>query len=404
MITLNKEHTLKILFINSVIGYGSTGRITQDLYNEVKIESFEAMVAYGRKSKAIDVDTYKIGSKLSMLFHVFLTRVFDKHGLGSSVATKKLVAFIKDYNPDIIHLHNIHGYYVNVKMLFRYLANTDAKIFWSLHDCWSMTGHCAHFDHISCDKWKANCHHCPEKKAYPASLVFDSSSQNYKLKKALFTSLKNLTIITPSNWLTGIVKQSYLKNYDVKTINNGIDLSVFKPVPSDIKEKFLITHKKIVLGIASPFTDNKGFSDFIRLGELLPKNYVIVMIGVSEKQIKSLGKNIIGISRISDKAKIVKLYSSAHVFFNPTKADTYPTTIMESLACGTPVVSYDVGGCSELVDNTCGKLVKKDSIIDAKDAIIEVSEKSNMFENCIKKASAFDKNVQVNKTYSLYLE
>ncbi len=393
---------MKILMINSVLSYGSTGRIVYDLYKKSESEGHTPFVIYGRNSGADDIKSMKIGSRLSFAYHLLLTRVFDLHGFGSKLATKKLIKFIDKFNPDIIHLHNIHGYYINIEILFNYIKTRNIKTIWSLHDCWAFTGHCSHFESVNCEKWKKNCKKCEEKRSYPKTLAFDNSKKNYILKKKLFTGVNDLTILTPSDWLKNMVKQSYLGEYKVETINNGIDLSVFKSCTSNLKEKLNIKDKKVILGVASPFTDKKGFGDFIKLSQMIDENYVIILVGLNQQQIKILPNNIIGYTRTSNKQELVNLYSMADVFFNPTKEDTYPTTLMESISCGTPVVSYNIGGCSEIIEQMCGILVKKNNIFDSKDAIIYIAEKSNLFENCIDYSIKFDKNKQVQNTFDLY--
>jgi len=393
---------MKILYINSVIGFGSTGRIVYDQYKTAEAKGDTPYVIYGRKSGMDDVHATNIGSKLSFMTHYVMSRVFDRHGFGSKSATKKLIKFMDDFNPDVIHLHNIHGYYMNIKILFNYIKAHNIKTVWSLHDCWAFTGHCSHFDQIGCMKWQTHCYDCEERVGYPKRLIFDQSKRNFHEKKALFTGVKNMTIITPSDWLNRSVKQSFLSEYEVFTINNGIDLTLFKPTPSDFKDKLNIADKKIVLGIASSFTHKKGFDDFISLSKILSDEFIIILVGLNEKQIKSLPPNIIGFERLSDKSDIIKLYSAASVFVNPTKEDTFPTTLIESLACATPVISYDVGGCGEIFEQSCGVLVKKDSINDIKSAIIEIMKKVNIEEACMNKAQLFDKNNQAETTYNRY--
>ena len=393
---------MKILYINSVIGYGSTGRIVYDQYKYAETKGDNPYVIYGRKEGLNDILSQNIGTKLSFISHYIKSRVFDRHGFGSKSTTKKLIDFIETYSPDVIHLHNIHGYYINVKILFDYIKINNIKTVWSLHDCWSFTGHCSHFEQIGCYKWQTHCYKCEETVGYPKRLFLDRSRKNFDEKKALFTGVNDMTLITPSDWLNKRVKQSFLNGYNVITINNGIDLSTFKPIKSDIKEKLHISNKKIVLGIASPFTHKKGFDDFITLSKILPDDYVIILVGLSKKQVNSLPSNIIGYMRLNDKVDIIKLYSAATVFINPTKEDTFPTTLIESLACGTPVISYDVGGCSEIIEQSSGILVKKDSINDIKSAIIEITKKVNIEKACTKKAQSFDKKNCARETYNRY--
>ena len=261
---------MKLVQINTVCN-GSTGKIMGDIQRVANSEGFETISFYGRRKGYNDLRCEKIGGFFSFWYHVFLTTVFDMHGHGSYFKTKKLVKRIKQENPDIIHLHNIHGYYINYKVLFNYLKNEyQGKIFWTLHDCLPFTGHCAHFMLVGCDRWKTQCHDCPKKRRYPISLFKDRSYKNYIEKKELFTGLKNPTIITPSDWLNKTVKKSFLKEYDVVTVNNGIDLNIFKEDKDiEVLKKYIIPNRKIVLGVANIWIKEKGLDDIIELSKEL---------------------------------------------------------------------------------------------------------------------------------------
>ena len=291
----------------------------------------------------------RIGSKTGVKFNALKARIFDNEGLNAKNATKKFIEWVKAWNPDIIHLHNLHGYYLNINLLFNYLKTCGKKILYTLHDCWTFTGHCAHFMYSKCDRWKFGCKNCPEKKAYPASLLKDNSMYNYLKKRDILCNVLNMTIITPSEWLANLVKQSYLLEYPVKVINNGIDLNVFKPTQSDFRSKYGLENKKVILGVASVWTDKKGFFDFLKLSRLLDDSYRIVLVGVNEKQKKVLPKNIIGITRTDTLTDLAGIYTAADVFVNLTYEDTYPTVNLEAQACGTPVITYATGGSVESV-------------------------------------------------------
>lgn len=335
----------KLLQINTVVNSGSTGHIAEELGKEVMRNGWESYIAYGRNPRPSASKTIIVGTKFGIYFHVLITRLFDLHGFGSYFATKKLVRQISKINPDIIHLHNIHGYYLNIKVLFNYLKTLDTPIVWTLHDCWSFTGHCSHFVAVKCDKWKTGCLKCPQKNQYPKSF-FDNSKKNYADKKELFCGIKNLTIVTPSSWLADEVKDSFLNKYKVEVVNNGINLKIFRPLK--IKNPF--GNKKIILGVASTWTKRKGLFDFYKLAEILPEDYKIILVGLSKKQIKVLPEKIKGITRTESADDLASLYSAAFVFFNPTYEDTFPTTNLEALACGTPVITYRTGGSPEKID------------------------------------------------------
>ena len=353
---------MKILQINSVCGVGSTGRIATDLYKVLEEQGHKCKIAYGRGTAPEGIDSIKIGSNLDNYAHVFKTRVFDKHGFGSVNSTKKFIEEVKEYDPDIIHLHNIHGYYINIEILFNYLKEANKPVIWTLHDCWAFTGHCAYFDYVGCDKWKEGCNKCPQKQVYPTSNFLDNAKYNYEKKKELFTSVKNMTIVTPSKWLANLVKESFLGKYPVEVINNGIDLTVFKPTKSNFREKYNLQDKFIVLGVASVWEERKGLKYFIELSKELSDDYKVVIVGVNEKQKKQLPENIIAITRTNNVKELVEIYTSADVFVNPTLEDNFPTTNLEAIACGTPVITFNTGGSAESIDNFIGIITKDKSV------------------------------------------
>ncbi|MDY5496363.1 MAG: glycosyltransferase [Anaerobutyricum sp.] len=338
---------MKVFQINTVCGVGSTGRIATDLYHVLKKEGHSCCIAYGRGKAPADVDSYKIGSTAEFYLHTFFSRLTDGEGLFSEGATRRLLKKIQEYDPDIIHLHNIHGHYLNYPILFRFLKSYHRPVVWTLHDCWSFTGHCAHFDYVGCQLWQEGCQNCPQLKSYPQSYGIDHSAENYARKKELFTGVENLHIVTPSQWLADLVKKSFLKEYPVTVIHNGIDTSVFKPTESDFRKQHGLENKKILLGVASPWTPRKGLQDFIKLAPMLPENWKIVLVGLSERQLAHLPSNILGLERTNNTKELAQIYTAADVFFNPTYEDNYPTTNLEAIACGTPVITYDTGGSPE---------------------------------------------------------
>ncbi|MDZ5055103.1 glycosyltransferase [Clostridium perfringens] len=388
---------MKVLQINSVCGVGSTGRIATDLYKVLEEQGHECVIAYGRGTAPEGIKTIKIGTDFDNYMHVAKTRLFDKHGFGSTKATKEFIKKVKEYDPDIIHLHNIHGYYINIEILFNYLKESNKKVIWTLHDCWAFTGHCSHFDYIGCDKWKRECKKCPQKKEYPSSILKDNSNWNYEKKKQLFTSVNNMTIVTPSKWLAGLVKTSFLNKYSIRVINNGIDLEVFKPTKSNFREKYNLQDKTIVLGVASVWTEKKGFKCFIELADRLNDSFKVVMVGVNEKQKKSLGKNILAITRTNNINELAEIYSTADVFVNPTLEDTYPTTNLEAISCGTYTVTFDVGGASETIFKSCGECIELNDFKTLYKVIL-YKRKSNI---CFEKYKAY---IDKHNNYLMYLD
>lgn len=342
---------MKVLMINSVCGIRSTGRICADIAETLEAQGHTCKIAYGRESVPQKYEKYavRIGIDTGVKIHGALSRVFDTSGFHSRRATKKFIKWVKQYDPDVIHLHNIHGYYLHIGELFKYLKTCGKKILWTLHDCWAFTGHCSYFDFARCEKWKTGCYKCSQKKRYPASLLRDRSKKNYSLKKKWFTGIDNLTLITPSQWLADIVKQSFLGEYTVEVVRNGIDLNVFKPTESDFRVRYGLEDKKILLGVASVWEERKGLADFLKLAEMVDENYAIVLVGLSEKQMQDLPKNVIGITRTNSTKELAQIYTTADVFLNLTYEDNYPTVNLEAQACGTPVITYRTGGSVESV-------------------------------------------------------
>lgn len=364
--------------INVVCGIRSTGRICTDIATTLEAQGHEVKIAYGREGVPEQFQKYavRIGSDFDVWLHGLKARLFDGCGFGSKKATKKFIEWIKEYNPDVIHLHNIHGYYINIEVLFEYLRFCGKKIVWTLHDCWAFTGHAAYCEIVNCEKWKTSCYNCPKIRDYPASII-DFSKKNWERKKEIFSGIPNLILITPSNWLANLVRCSYLAHYDVRVIHNGIDISVFRSTKNDIKRRLGIENKKMILGVAALWEQRKGLLDFYELSKELDDDFRIVLVGLSNKQIKGLPQKIIGIERTNSAKELAELYSAADVYVNLTYEDNYPTTNLESIACGTPVVTYDTGGCGECIKDR-GCIVKKGNIRGIVDQIINLSNEKNL--------------------------
>lgn len=344
---------VKILMINSVCGIRSTGRICTDLAQELEAQGHEVKIAYGRAESVPEQFrkyAVRIGNNLDLYFHAFCTRLLDNHGFGSGRATKEFLKWADAYTPDLLWLHNIHGYYINIELLFQWIkGRPQMKVIWTFHDCWAFTGHCAYFTVAKCEKWRTGCQDCPQKNRYPASLLLDRSRQNYLQKRALFTGVRDMTLIMPSKWLANLVKQSFLNEYPAEVCYNTINTEVFKPTPSNFREQWGLKNKRIILGVASEWGDCKGFPDFLRLSEMLDSSYVIVLVGLRDAQIRKLRRNMIGIRRTDNASELAQIYSAADVFFNPTYEDNYPTVNLEAQACGIPVVTYASGGAAETI-------------------------------------------------------
>lgn len=341
---------MKYLFINVVAGVGSTGRIAAEKCRELMAEGHTCVIAYGRDAaNCDDIPLIRIGTPADYKLHGVMNRVLDNHGFGSKSATKRFLQQVKEYDPDVIWLHNVHGYYIHIGLLFDYLRTCGKKILWTLHDCWTFTGHCAYFDFVGCDKWKSGCHNCPQKGSYPASFVRDNCKNNYSRKRALFTGIPNVTLITPSHWLAGLVKESFLKEYPVEVVHNKINYDIFKPTPGDFRLRHGLQEKKIVLGVASVWEKRKGLDDFVALSGMLDDRHQIVLVGVSPEQAQRLPKNIMTIARTNSPQALAEIYSAADFFVNPTYEENYPTVNLEARACGTRIICYDTGGCCETI-------------------------------------------------------
>lgn len=395
---------MKVLQINTTINSGSTGRIVEDIGKSILLAKNESYVAYSRKSMPSKSTKLSIGSKIDFYYHILQTRLFDLHGFGSKISTRYFIQEIEIINPDVIHLHNIHGYYLNIEILFDYLKKKKTPLVWTFHDCWAFTGHCTYFDSVNCKKWKTGCYSCPKTQMYPKSWFIDNSENNYIVKKDLFQEFEKLTIVTPSHWLKNVVKESFLNDYEISVIHNGIDLEVFKPRNSFYSKKINeLKSKNIVLGVASIWDDRKGLKDFIRISSKLEISFQIVLIGCSKSQIKLLPKNILGISRTENTEELAAWYSAAKVFVNPTYQDNFPTTNIEALACGTPVVTYDTGGSGESINDATGIIVKKGDINELLTAIKKiVSYDSSAFKILCRQRA--EQNYDRNDRYQDYLE
>lgn len=346
---------MKILMINSVFGIRSTGRICSDLVNELEKNGHEVKVGYGRciVPKEIKHKAIKISSKLSVLFHAFIARIFDCDGFGSYFCTKKFLNKVRKFNPSLIILHNLHGYYINVPLLIKYINNYQKKVLFVLHDFWPFTGHSGLCDQISCEKWKEECYDCKLKKLYPKSF-FDFSTRNYHLKMKMFNSINNIHFISPSYWLKEKFKESFLSKKEITVIPNGIDDSKFFYCSSNLKTKLNLTNKIILLGCQSSWNQSKGLNDFLFLSKNLKENFVIILVGLTKKQIKKMPSNIICFERTNDVKKLVELYSAADVFLNLSYVDVFSMVNREALMCGTPVITYNTGGCSECLNGKNG--------------------------------------------------
>lgn len=398
-----------LLQINVTANWGSHGRIAEEIGRLAIGKGWESFIAYGRGEPSSESKLIRIGNKESKYINALRARLFDNEGLNSKADTERLIKQIEQIKPDIVHLHNIHGYYLHYPTLFNYLSEKGLPVVWTLHDCWTFTGHCSHFELVGCDKWKSGCHHCPQLKEYPKSLGVDGSERNYRLKKEYFTSVNKLTLVPVSEWLGNLLSTSFFRDKDKTVIHNGIDTDIFTIHINKAETLARIgcsAGKHLVLGVASVWTERKGFFDFLKLRELLPEDrFDIVMVGLTKRQLENIPYGITGICRTNDIHEMAEIYSAADVFVNPTYEDTFPTTNLEALACGTPVVTYNTGGSPEAIDSETGIVVDQGNVQQLKDAVIQIcqADGDSYRQKCRARAvSLFDKRDRYQDYLRLY--
>lgn len=394
---------MKVVQINA-IDSGSTGKIMLGIAKVARNNGVDAYTfSSSRAAKNQGAVNHEYFDRyIDYRFHMGMGMIFGFETDFSYIATKRLLKRLKEIKPDIIHIHSTHGWYLNHPLLFKYIKKHKIKTVWTLHDCWTFTGRCPHFQITGCDRWKTECHDCLyDKKMYPASYFFDRSRAQHKKKKKMFLGINDLTLVTPSKWLAKLVGESYLKDYPVRVINNGIDLNIFKPTQSNFKEKYNLQDKKIVLGVAASWGERKGLDVFTELANRLNADYQILLVGTNDTIDKQLPKNIISIHRTNNQKELAEIYSAADVFLNPTREDTFPTVNIESLACGTPVVTFKTGGSPEIIDETCGSTVECNDIDALEKEIRRVCyEHPYPEEICVKHVKIYD----IKNKYIEYIE
>lgn len=394
---------MKIVQINATCGIGSTGKICVGISEALTMQNIENYVLYSTLS-----DGYSLGIQCSndkyVKIQALKSKLFGNYGFNSKKSTCKIIDELERIGPDIVHLHNIHGHDCDLEMLFSYFKKKKTKLVWTFHDCWAFTGYCPHFTMMKCNKWKTCCSHCVLKCEF--SWILDRSASVFRHKKYLLTGL-DLTIITPSVWLASLVKQSFLKDYPIKIINNGINLNVFQPTENDFKKKYDISkEKKILLGVAFDWSVRKGIDIFIDLSKRLDKNkYQIVLVGTNDVIDQNLPQSIISIHRTGNPNELAEIYSATDLFINPTREDTFPSVNIESLACGTPVLTFRTGGSPEIVDETCGSIVECDDVDALEHEIVRIcTDKPYTKEACVLRANLFDKDKKFREYTDIYKE
>lgn len=394
---------MRVFQLNTFCGIKSTGRIVAQLAQMVERDGGACEIGYGAGTVTPEAArfAYRVGTPLERKAYSQLRKVLDWEGYGSFVGTQRLVREMERFQPDFIHLHNLHGCYLHLPVLFSYLKSLGKAVVWTLHDCWPFTGHCAYFDYAQCEKWTTGCFSCPQQRSYPTCYGLDGSRRNYAMKKKLFTSLPGLVFVTPCEWMKTPLKRSFLGDFPVRTIYNGVDLQTFHPVESGLRERYGLTGKKIVLSVASDWDERKGLRYLVEIQRALGDEYRLVAVGLSESQIRGLPKPMLGIAHTANTQELAAWYTAADCVANPTLEDNMPMVNLEALACGTPVAVFRTGGCPEAVDETCGKVVDKGDAVGLKDAVrLLCSQSEHMKPFCLAKASVFDSR----RTFENYLE
>lgn len=399
-----KSSVMKVLMINSVSGFGSTGSICVDIATELERQGHECYIAYGQVSRGYEKE-FKIGTQLENHLHNLGSRVFGKQGYFTKTGTKKLVAFIKDYNPDVIHLHNLHGNYLNLEILFNYLIEVQKPVVWTLHDCWAFTGNCAYYSSINCEKWQTVCEKCPQIQAYPPSFFLDQTRTMFNDKIKWYNAIESMTIIPVSKWLKGEVEKSILKEKKIISIYNWIDHDIFKE-NTNINNLYGINRSKhIVLGVSAGWSaSSTKFKDFIQLSDILSVDMQLVLVGKINRG-TVIPPNIIHIPYVETKSELAKLYSIADTYVHLSTEDTFGLVIAEAMSCGTPVIVYNATACPEIVGENCGYIVKPRDIeaVNSKLILIKENSKSYYSENCRRHViETYDMEKNVEATIEVY--
>ena len=393
---------MRVFQINAV-PYGSTGRIMTQIAQLLEEQGHEALCTTGFTWQKCTYEKHFITSGLvAKTWHTYMARLTGLNGCFSVMATRHLLRRLRDFQPDVIHLHNLHCWYVNLPMLFGYIKKHDIPVVWTFHDCWPITGHCPHFTLSGCRKWMTGCHDCSAHRGYPQCLLDDSKAM-WRRKKKWFSGVKRLTIVPPSHWLEGLVKQSYLGDYPVQVIHNGIDPEIFRPTDSDFRKKHHCEDKFLILGVAFDWNRSKGLDVFTQLSKQLPQQFQIVLVGTNEELDKALPDSILSIHRTSSPQELAQIYTAADLFLNPTREDTFPTVNMEALACGTPVLTFRTGGSPEIPDDSCGSVVPVDDLEGLTREILRIAqERPYSREACLKRAASFRKDDRYQEYIALY--
>lgn len=398
---------MKILFIDVNCQQGSTGKLVYDLYTECKKEGHEAAICYGRGKKIDKPDIFKFGLDIETFFHAAMTRLTGLTGCYSFFSTQRLLRFMNKFKPDVVHIHELHAYFVNIKPIVEYLKIHKIKTIWTFHCEFMYTGKCGHS--YECEKWKSHCQYCPNIREYPSSLYFDFTKNMFYHKKKLFENFNNVTIVTPSKWLANRVKQSFLKNKEIVVIHNGIDTkSIFYPRKFDhLKARHKLTNEKIILAVAPDImSEQKGGRLVLEIANKMKgENVKFILIGVADLSEK-FDDNVIALGRTENQNELAEYYSMGDIFIICSKRENFPTTCIEALSCGTPVCGFDEGGTKETAPDSFGIFVKYREIDDLEKTVRKILHdeiKLKPYEECSNFGKeSYDKAIMAKKYINLY--
>jgi len=398
---------MRIFQLNTVCGIKSTGRIAAEIGKLVEADGGQCRIGCGANFVPgwAEHMAYKTLSVPKRRLYSLITRYFDADSCFNFFGTWKLTREMEKFQPDVVHLHNIHGGYLHAGVLFRYLKKKNIPVVWTLHDCWPFTGHCAYFDYSGCERWKTACHDCPQQRSYPVCLGLDGSRRNHKRKRRQFTSLKNLTMVVPCQWMRQPLGESYMHKYPVRTIYNGVDLNSFRPVESDLRKRYGLENAKLVLAVAADWDERKGLRYLLQAAEKLGDGSRFVVIGLSRAQVEALPEGIIGIEHTASVEELAQWYTAADCLLNPSMEDNMPMVNLEALACGTPIATFRTGGCPEAVDENTGIVVEKADVDGLCEAIRQLCPKTEERKAaCLKRAQLFDSRRTFENYLNLYKE
>lgn len=398
---------MRVFQLNTYCGIKSTGRIALDIARLVEADGGECRIGYGVPGIAPEAQPYacRVGAPWERKLHGAMRKLLDAEGYGSVLGTTGLIRDMERFDPDIIHLHNLHGCYLNLPMLFHALQQMHKPVLWTLHDCWPFTGHCAYFDACGCERWLEECHDCPQQRAYPVCIGLDGSRRNYRMKKRIFTQLDRLTFAAPCEWMAGRLRASFLGRYPVRVILNGVNREIFQPTPGDLRSRYGLERMRVVLSVASEWDERKGLRYLTQAAREMGENYRFVVIGLEQTQIDSLPQGMLGLTRTRDTAELAAWYTAADCLANPTLEDNMPMVNLEALACGTPVAVFRTGGCPEALDESCGCVVEKGDVTALCGAIARLcNTKPSLNAACLHRAALFDAQDTFRAYLSLYKE